>query len=305
AYVDRFVLNLHAGPGQTEVWIDDLEIGPVVDSNPPQSAATPGTPGVPGAVAAPTGRPIPRRPAVVDLDRDQLLVSGKRFFVRAIRHTDTPLKVLRDAGFNTIWLDESATPATLEEAVSLGFWIGPALPLAGDEPPAGPNTYLTSRVNFNNLMTRFLEQDAVLFWDLGHGGLSLEQASLVSRTAQLVKAADPTRPLSADVWDGFAPYSRTLNLVGVHRWPLMTSLELTQYYTWLAQRHNLANPGTFMWTWVQTHLPEWHTNLVYGRPGTASFEEPVGPLPEQIRLLTYTAVASGCRGLGFWSDRFL
>src|SRR5262249_58965959 len=63
AYVDRFVLNLYAGPGQTEVWIDDLEIGPVVDSNPPQSAATPGTPGVPGAVAAPTGRPIPRRPA--------------------------------------------------------------------------------------------------------------------------------------------------------------------------------------------------------------------------------------------------
>src|SRR5262249_30566213 len=27
--------------------------------------------------------------------------------------------------------------------------------------------------------------------------------------------------------------------------------------------------------------------------------------PEQIRLLTYTALSSGCRGLGFWSDRFL
>src|SRR5262249_29988998 len=33
--------------------------------------------------------------------------------------------------------------------------------------------------------------------------------------------------------------------------------------------------------------------------------EPVGPLPEQIRLLTYTALGVGCRGLGFWSDRFL
>src|SRR5262249_28781596 len=58
-------------------------------------------------------------------------------------------------------------------------------------------------------------------------------------------------------------------------------------------------------TWVQTHLPDWHTNLVYDRSNAGPFTEPVGPLPEQIRLLTYTALASGCRGLGFWSDRFL
>ena len=35
------------------------------------------------------------------------------------------------------------------------------------------------------------------------------------------------------------------------------------------------------------------------------FAEPIGPQPEQIRLLTYTALGAGCRGLGFWSDRFL
>src|SRR5581483_2897515 len=27
--------------------------------------------------------------------------------------------------------------------------------------------------------------------------------------------------------------------------------------------------------------------------------------PEQIRLLTYTALGVGCRGVAFWSDRFL
>src|SRR5262249_19767257 len=124
-------------------------------------------------------------------------------------------------------------------------------------------------------------------------------------TAQVVKAADPQRPLSADVWDGFQPYSRNVNLLGVHRWPLMTGLELPQYRDWLNQRRLLANPGTFTWTWVQTHLPDWHTNLVYDRSNAAPFAEPVGPLPEQIRLLTYTALSSGCRGLGFWSDRFL
>ena len=42
--------------------------------------------------------------------------------------------------------------------------------------------------------------------------------------------------------------------------------------------------------------------------GSAShnkFDEPIGPQPEQIRLLTYLALAAGCKGLGFWSDRFL
>src|SRR5204863_4192083 len=67
------------------------------------------------------------------------------------------------------------------------------------------------------------------------------------------------------------------------------------------------------WTWVQTHLPDWFTTLVYdrksdagGNPMTAGdYTEPIGPQPEQIRLLTYTALAAGCRGIGFWSDRFL
>jgi hypothetical protein len=60
-----------------------------------------------------------------------------------------------------------------------------------------------------------------------------------------------------------------------------------------------------LWTWVQTHLPDWYANLVYDHPGASGFNEPVGPQPEQIKLLAYTALGAGCRGLGFWSDRFL
>ena len=35
------------------------------------------------------------------------------------------------------------------------------------------------------------------------------------------------------------------------------------------------------------------------------FTDPVGPLPEQVRLLTYMALGSGCKGIGFSSDRWL
>jgi hypothetical protein len=284
AYVDRLVLNVYSGPGLTEVWIDDLEIGPVVESSPFQATSRTVSPVrlLPPAKGAQNSS----HGAVVEMDRGQLLVNGKPFFFRGIRHSDTPLETLRTAGFNTVWVDSAASSALIEEAATLGLWLVPAL-------PANPQA-----------MARFLERDNVLFWDVG-GGLTDEQTGPVMKTVSLVHAADPQRPVGADAWDGLRPYSRNIDVLGTHRWPLLTGLELPQYRVWLNQRRLLARPGAFLWTWIQTQLPDWYTELVYGRPASAGFSEPVGPQAEQIRLLTYIALAAGCRGLGFGSDRFL
>jgi hypothetical protein len=307
AYIDRLLVNVYAGPGLTEVWIDDLEIGPVVESSSPPAPVAEGkvpfetaSRSIPSAKLLPPGD-TPRRPtrnALVEMDRGQLLVNGKPFFFRGIRHSDTPLPTLRDAGFNTIWFDPAATPALIDEVATLGLWLVPTLPASGTDPASTTTDGLRQEV------TRYLDRDNILFWDVG-GGLTEEQVSPVMRTVSLVHAADPQRPVAADAWDGLRPYSRNLDLLGTHRWPLMTGLELSQYRVWLNQRRLLARQGAFLWTWVQTHLPDWYTNLVYGRAGSERFDEPIGPQPEQIRLLTYVALASGCRGLGFSSDRFL
>jgi hypothetical protein len=289
AFVDHVVLNVYAGPGKTEVWIDDLEAGPVIDQTPFQPVSR--------AITRPNQTPTTPRAAAVEF-RDGLMVNGKRFLFRCIRHTDTPLKALRDAGFNAVWLDYDASPALLEEAVNLGFWLVPALPVNANDPR------LSTPEQLGQVASHFLNGDAVLFWDLG-GGLVREQADRVAQAAQVVRAADPQAPLGVDAWDGFAPYARAVDLIGAHRWPLMTAMELDDYRLWLEQRRRLAPPKTFFWTWIQTHLPEWYSTLVYGSPGTAGFSEPIGPQPEQIRLLTYSALAAGCRGLAFWSDRFL
>ncbi|HXG10357.1 MAG TPA: hypothetical protein VNK04_11385 [Gemmataceae bacterium] len=304
AYIDRVLLNVYGGPGLNEIWIDDLEAGPVLEAPSSRPPARP---------TARDGVLTPRRAAVVQLNRDQLVVSGKKFFFRGVRHTGAPLKVLRDAGFNTIWFDEDTTAAVLEEAANLGFWVVPTLTSVLKD------QHLTSSEALARTMSHFLERDEILFWDLG-GGLQAEQVTALARTAQLVRAAD-TRPLAADVWDGFQPYSRNVDLLGVHRWPLMTGLELTQYREWLNQRRLLAQPGTFFWTWVQTHTPEWYAALLApdrapgarqdtltstsNRAATGATEPAlVGPQPEQVRLVTYLALAAGCRGLGFWADRF-
>lgn len=293
AYIDQLILNVYGGPGQTEVWIDDLEIGPVLEAdNAPSPQRMPD-----GPTAQPAAPAL--RNAVIEVS-DHLLVNNKRYFFRAIRHTNTPLEKLRDAGFNTVFFDSDARKEDIDEAARLGLWIVPTLP-QNDSPVAWQADNNLARV-----IAPFRESDAVLWYDIG-GGKTAEDAPQVSRLVQALQGLDSQHPIGGDAWDGFQPYSRYLKLLGTHRWPLMTSMELPQYRDWLNQRRLLARPGTFMWTWIQTHLPDWYTNLVYDQAGSrdTGFNEPIGPEPEQIRLLAYLAISAGSQGLGFWSDQYL
>lgn len=311
AYVDQLVLNVYTGPGETHVWIDDLEAGPAFD--------VPGGSGAPPAAGserrdAGSTEMTPARPAVnqrpdeVHLEGGHLKIGNERLFLLGIRHTGTPLRVLRNAGFNTVWLDETTPSGLIEDAANLGFWIVPTLhaPEVVQQPGGKVQGQLVANETFSRNVSRFLREQAVLCWDLG-GNLPFEKSRAVMSTAQGIHNVDPLRPLLADVRDGFLSYSRTGNqqlMIGTHRWPLLTSLELGAYRQWLMQRRLLLPPDSFCWTWIQTHLPDWFMTAAYERT-TGKFTEPIGPQPEQIRLLSYIALGCGYRGLGFWSDRFL
>ena len=286
---------MNGGPGPTKVWIDDLEIGPVVAGAPFQNAVRPDNNTPAKTTSIPSS---PGHGSVVAFEASRITVGKKRKLYRAVRYTDTNLSILKDAGFNTVCFDRNVNQAMLNEAADLGMWIVPEFRVADDAGNALAAEEITKQVQ------RFTDNDAVLFQRIS-GIQTYEKVSLVSRALQSARAADSGHPFSADVWDGLLPYSRTVNLLGVHRWPLMTTLELPKYRDWLDGRRKLANPGAFTWTWIQTHLPDWYAEMLYNQNAQAEFKDPVGPQPEQIRLLTYSALASGCRGLGFWSDRFL
>jgi hypothetical protein len=300
AYIDQLVLNVWSGKGTTQVWIDDLEVSPVDEvKRPADPIATTPTPGTPA---------VNRRTDAVQLNGNQLLVDGKPFFPLIIRHTGTPPKTLYDAGFNVILLDETTPPGVLEQAVALGFKVMPSVspPPAPDDGGGRTNGLLTANTNFAKRMGRFLDQGALLCWDQG-GSLTSEQFKAVSRSTQAFHAGDPMRPIAVDVSDGCQTYSRGIEpvMLGVHRFPLGTGMELTAYRDWLMQRRQLAQPGAFCWTWIQTHVPDWFLATAYDRDDSGAFTEPLGPQAEQIRLMAYAAIGSGYRGLGFWSDRFL
>lgn len=306
AYIDSLVLNVYAGPGVTETWIDDLEISPVL------KVAEPKEPGTPGKTVG----LVKRKPPLIEFSNGDLLVDqqdgegAKPFFMRAVRHTNTPLWALDVARFNTIWFPGEVTDETYEEAIRAKFFIVPSLPLpASDWEPGRPGQNDAALLEkdaeaVGKHLKRFLSSDAVLMWDLG-SGRTTEQLRRVARVSDAVRTFDPRKPRAVDLWDGHQAYSSYVDAIGAHRWPLFTSLNMNRYADWLAQRKALTNPGKLMWTWIQTHLPEWLIKLQTGSATAEKFDQPIGPHPEQIRVLTYLALASGYRGIGYWSDQFL
>lgn len=308
AYVDQLILNVCDGTGVIDVWIDDLEIGPVRDARPIAVTPVIEPQEKDGQGNSPRISPV-LRSSEVKIVGGHLKVGDKRFLMRGIRHAGTPLRTLRDVGLNTIWLDESVPTSTIEEAANLGFWMVPTL-RSLSAPATGPGNrvegQLASSETFNRLTSRFLEKDAVLAWDLGND-LDTEQYPRVMRLAEAFRTADPQRPVIADVWDGSRGFSLSLHghgLIGTHRWPLFTSMELASYREWLENRRRFTT-NNYCWTWVQTHLPDWYDRVVYDGDQKKSLAEGAGPQPEQIRLLTYCALAAGYRGVAFWSDRYL
>ena len=307
AYIDRLILNLYAGPGEVEVFVDNLEIGPVRPGTTPMPPVVPPGKGTPAKTDVTDKGSFRREPGVpVEFNRGDLTVGGRKVFPRFIRYSGTPMLALREAGFNSLYVEQDVPPEVLEDALdNYRFWLVPHLPPVSEANPDRPANPLTARdaEALVQAIRRFRSGDGVLFWDLGP--VRSEDYRRVSRTVEGIRAADPRRPVGADVWDGYGRFSIPLQLIGTHRDPLFTSLDLDKYGRWLNQRKNLSAGARFYWTWIQTHIPDWQFQLMYDRPTADGCPDPIGPQPEQIRLLTYLALANGCKALGFWSDKYL
>ena len=303
AYVERILLNVYGGPGVTNVWIDDLDVGGFVAAHPGTpdwaaagSAAEPSRPVALPKVESHLGGSTPRSPdslqRQVSLEGSVLLANGEPLFPRMIEYQGEPLPLLKRLGFNAVWFAEPPSFEILDEASRQGLWLvcppphpfqsaGQARPTALH--PIGPR------------------YDSVLAWDLGQG-LSTGEQEATGQWASLVRTADRqrARPLICGPESDLRNYSRHVDFLMLGRSPLGTSLEMTDYGTWLRQRPRLARLGKRFWSTVQTQpAPSVRSQCRALGFGAAS----AGAVSvEQIRLLTYTAVAAGSRGLLFQSD---
>jgi hypothetical protein len=294
AYVSRVLLNVYGGPGATNVWIDDLEVFGYVPSSANRPGAVPAvsTVGLAGGNAGPGPAVSPALPPPreVKLAGSVLKINDFPIFPRSIEYRGERLDFLKQLGFNTVWLQRVPTASVLAEARQLGLWLvcpPPELPPTDPPPAIGP------------------EFEPVLVWDLGHG-LTGESLEAGRQRAERVRLADVhgSRPLICAPVNNLRDYSRDVaNLLLIDRRPLGTSLEMPNYGAWIRRQPLLALPGTPVWTTVQTQAGEGlRRQFVALSPGQAP---PTVVGSEQIRLLVYTAIASGSRGLLFLSDSSL
>lgn len=315
AYLRAVQVNVYGGPGNTQVWLDDLSlagylpdarpggvaVSPPLGSVPNSGAAAPVAPPVGGSLGSVATRPgasaapvvgLPGLPAAAPtaLNGTQLMIEGNPFYPRAIEYQGESLETIRRLGFNTVWLHRVPDRAFLLQAAAAGLKVICPPPWS-----AGPQ---------ESVVTVGKTWNVVIAWDLGYRATP-EESTALAADARFVRAKDPvsSRPLIAWPETKLREASRAVDIVVLGREPCGTSLELVDYAAWLRTRPLLARPGTPLWTVVQTQpdpvlLEQWQA-------AGADPRQLDTIAPEQIRLLTYLSLAGGARGLLFRSHRSL
>jgi hypothetical protein len=297
-YVDRVVLRFRAGRGVTEFAFDELRLGPLV-------AASSANAVVPVQHLDADAKPV------AEFRLDRLFVGGKPFVLRAVPYHGESLAELAALGVNTAWIPNYQDTELLQQLRDRNLWamatppradgMGPAGKTNSSRPPSGGSNEPSSAVidPENVSLAPFGAETApILVWNLGTR-ISVEAKPALINWVEQVRNADHkfNRPILADVAGLERVYSGHVSMLGVSRNVLHSGFGFRQYRQWLVEKQNLAQPGSPLWTWVPTEptLATIESRAAAGR--TPSIIE-----PEQIRLLTYSALASGYRGIGFWSQ---
>jgi hypothetical protein len=304
ASVTHLVLELYSSPGRYDVAIDDVLVEGMVAATPAAAATTTIRDGdVRPAQFTPPPQPLappqPWMPAAPQdppsgLSRGVLEVGGMPFFPRAIDHNGEPLEWLAALGFNCVRLPAPASSDLLAEAREAGVWVVCPPPQLPDVDVRDPESLPIFSSNW----------DRVLLWDMGNGLAEGDVEALAER-ARRVRACDmhAGRPLIASADSSLRNVSRHVDLLVARRTVLGTSLELTDYLTWLRERPRLTRPGTPILTTLSTELdPKTarQANALAGIGGRGLSAD-----PESLTLAAMSAVAAGARGILFTSTRRL
>jgi hypothetical protein len=275
AYIDRLLVNVQSTPGEVTVLLDDLEVQPVFVEKVRHAGAQLGVPTEP-------------QRARVEISQERLLVGDRPRLLRVIRAPGARPTQLKEYGFSVMAIDWPLDLRLIDDLVNQGLWLMPELPgkLHDSQAEAPDVVRAVGELPF---------AESVLCWYVGTG-VHADAWKAATNAIRQLRSIETRRPIALDVTSNFWGFSREVDMLGAHRFPLGTNMGFREYRDWLTQRRYLARPGTYFFTWIQ---------VASGTEDAGHVIDEAGPAPDQIRLLTYSALAAGCRGLGFWADESL
>lgn len=315
AYVERIVVNLYGGAGETTTYLDDLRIAPVdpavIASRIAQQTAT--------TEDAEIRNPAEPKLGVhrVALQGGQLRRDGIGWFFSLIDAPGANWDQLLRMGFDVLSINAGENDEAITDASRMGFLLAPRVGqgrLVADDDPA--NVIARAR--------KFPLQEAVAFWDVGRSlGLAIDEPSTqkqLERNRQVVRsihdqaavAATQGRPFSDLVsgqvsgrYAGYAIPQNHLELMAIDPTAWSAAKPFGDVQAYLMQRRDLttlANPaGILFWGWISARGEPAAARQLWGFDPPPMWGQPRRQ-PEQLRLEAYLTMSSGFRGMGVRGD---
>jgi hypothetical protein len=275
SYVDRVVVTCPLGQEPLDITLGDPHVEPLIDTG----------------AQAPPAPPRPVRPLAA-IRQGQLEIGGRsRLAIMVIDHGED-LDTFKQLRVNTVYMRirnarERERLAALRER---GIFAAAA-------PPTDPAPVEQLAADGLRATPRAYGSPEILLWYMGTKMASQDREEIAAKLEQL-RAHDYRlrRPTLIDVSEDERYYSRYVSILGTSQRVFGTSATLKDYRNWLMERSHLANPGTFLFTWIQTEpVPDANDWRIQSHLTPAVVE------PEQIRLSLYAAIMAGYRGFGYWS----
>ena len=317
AYLERLVVNLYGGEGETEVYLDELTIAPVAaDVAAAFAEAGPGRPKAIAVADRPRGDdealpPLPSS-ARVQFDRNRLTKDGYPWFFTAVRGLGLDPVRLKRSGFDVLFLPKGADRETVDAAAKSGLLLVPELVGEPGRNPLDPDQVVSEAATFPG-------RESVAFWSIGQDlgrELDLEpRKDALRRTRDTLRSLRREKPgntpiATATVRDMLPEYARlpeNLDLIGIPLNNWATVQDPMETLAYLNQRRLLtarSNPDALMWAMIDASAPPIYREAIWGRDRPPSWGVPQVQ-PEQLRIAAYAAISAGCRGLCFNADASL
>jgi hypothetical protein len=278
SFVDRVIVVCTLGPGKTDIFLDDLRVGPLAPVN--QSIHS-----------GPDSAPRP----VVQVRQGQLEIAGRpRLTIMGCDYGEK-ISTFKELHFNTVLVRDLRDQSRLTALAAQGIRSA-AEPTeeVKNTPPIDPDSTDTT-LSLPSAPVAY-QWPEVAIWYLGTRMPSSRREQVVAEMQQLRRLDYRLRrPALADVAEDERFFSRYVPMLGTSRHVCGTTFSLKDYKNWLAQRARLATPGSYLFTWIQTEpvpaMNDWR------------YPEGLKPTviePEQLRLQVYAAISAGFRGFGYW-----